>query len=136
MYGKRQGDQRQSPDLELQEARYEASLAEHRYAACDPNNLLIAAHLEKNWEIALRRAQELEARQPADSASMIELDPSIFANIAENLSAAWNAPDITMRTRQQLLRTTPSGHAGCNACGGANPRLPQGNRVWLTSLGA
>ena len=34
-----------------------------------------------------------------------EVDPSAFANLAENLSEAWNAPGVTMRARQQLLRT-------------------------------
>jgi excisionase family DNA binding protein len=105
MYRKRQDDQRQILDLELQQARYEASLAERRYAACDPDNRLIAAQLEKSWEIALRRVRDLEARQPTDSASTIEVDPSAFANMAENLSAAWLSPDVTMRARQQLLRT-------------------------------
>src|SRR5258705_6102863 len=44
-------------ELELQQARYEASLAERRYAACDPDNRLIAAQLEKSWEAALRRVE-------------------------------------------------------------------------------
>jgi Resolvase, N terminal domain len=48
--------------VELQQARYEASLAERRYAACDPDNRLIAAQLEKNWETALRRVAACEAR--------------------------------------------------------------------------
>ncbi len=104
MHQKRQDDQRQILDLELQQARYEASLAERRYAACDPDNRLIAAQLEKNWEIALRRVRDLEARQPTDYSSAIDVDPSAFADMAENLSAAWNAPEVTMRARQQLLR--------------------------------
>ena len=105
MHRERQDDQRQILDLELQQARYEAKLAERRYASCDPDNRLIAAQLEKNWEIALRRVRDLEARQPAENPSTIEVDPSAFANMAENLSAAWNTPDVTMRARQQLLRT-------------------------------
>ena len=105
MHRERQDNQRQIRDLELQQARYEANLAERRYAACDPDNRLIAAQLEKNWETALRRVRDLEARQPAESASAIEVDPGSFANLADNLSAAWNAPDVTMRARQQLLRT-------------------------------
>ena len=52
-------------DLELQQARYEASLAERRYAACDPDNRLIAAQLEKNWEAALRRVEACQARLDA-----------------------------------------------------------------------
>ena len=62
------GRQRRIVELELQQARYEAWLAERRYAACDPDNRLIAAQLEKSWEAALRRVRDLEARQPAGSA--------------------------------------------------------------------
>lgn len=105
MHRERQEDQQRIRDLEMQQARYEASLAERRYAACDPDNRLIAAQLEKNWETALRRVRDLEARQPAERSSDIEVDPGAFANLADNLSAAWNAPDVTMRARQQLLRT-------------------------------
>src|SRR5690606_27513019 len=104
MYRKRLDDQRQILDLELQQARYEANLAERRYAACDPDNRLIAAQLEKSWEITLRRVRDMEVRQPVESASTIEVDPCAFANMAQHLSAAWNAPDVTMRARQQLLR--------------------------------
>ena len=48
-------------ELDLQQARYEASLAERRYAACDPDNRLIAAQLENSWEAALRRVEAYEA---------------------------------------------------------------------------
>ncbi len=105
MHWERQDRQRHILDLDLQQARYEANLAERRYPACDPDNRLIAAQLEKNWEIALRRVQDLELRQPSEIASTIEVDPRALANLAENLAAAWNAPDVTMRARQQLLRT-------------------------------
>jgi excisionase family DNA binding protein len=105
MHRERQEEQRHILDLDLKQARYEAGLAERRYAACDPDNRLIAAQLEKNWEIALRRVRELEARKPAESPSTIQVQPDAFANLADNLQAAWNAPDVTMRARQQLLRT-------------------------------
>jgi excisionase family DNA binding protein len=105
MHQKQQDDQQRIRDLEIQQARYEANLAERRYAACDPDNRLIAAQLEKNWEAALRRVRDLEALQPADKRSDIAVDPSAFANLADNLAAAWNAPGVTMRARQQLLRT-------------------------------
>lgn len=52
MHRERQDEQQRVLDLELQQARYEANLAERRYAACDPDNRLIAAQLERNWEIA------------------------------------------------------------------------------------
>ena len=99
-----QDEQRRIVELELRQARYEASLAERRYAACDPDNRLIAAQLEKSWEDASRRVQLCEQRleltkQPAPTSAATD-----FAGLAEDLHAAWNAPGVTMRTRQQLLR--------------------------------
>jgi DNA invertase Pin-like site-specific DNA recombinase len=106
MHRKQVDDQRQIIDLELQQANYEAGLAERRYAACDPDNRLIAAQLEKNWEIALRRVRDLETRRSTkEDPTTIAVDDGAFADLAENLSAAWNASDVTMRARQQLLRT-------------------------------
>jgi excisionase family DNA binding protein len=103
-YMERQGEQHRIVELELQQARYEASLAERRYAACDPDNRLIAAQLEKSWETALRRVEACQARLEAARAP----DPAVmkpdFTGLAADLDAAWNAPGVTMRTRQRLLR--------------------------------
>ena len=99
-----QDERRRILELERQQARYEASLAERRYAACDPDHRLIAAQLEKNWEAALQRVQDCETRWAA-----LETPPSTtptpnFVGLADDLEAAWNAPGVTMRSRQQLLR--------------------------------
>ena len=97
-------DERQRiADLELQQARYEASLAERRYAACDPDHRLIAAQLEKSWEASLQRVKACEARLEglAPTASVQAPD---LSGLADDLEAAWNAPSVTMRSRQQLLR--------------------------------
>jgi excisionase family DNA binding protein len=103
-YMEGRAEQQRIVELELQQARYEASLAERRYAACDPDNRLIAAQLEKSWEAALRRVEacqaRLEAVQKPDPAAAL---PD-FAGLADDLGAAWNAPGVTMRTRQRLLR--------------------------------
>ena len=105
MHKERQQDGQRILDMEMQQARYDASLAERRYAACDPDNRLIAVQLEKNWEAALRRIRDLEIRQPTEPSSDIKVEPGAFASLADNLSAAWHAPNVTMRARQQLLRT-------------------------------
>jgi hypothetical protein len=101
----RQVEQLRILELELQQARYEASLAERRYAACDPDNRLIAATLEKSWEATLRRVQECQSRLDATRAPTAPLVKPDFTAIAEDLEAAWKTPRVTMRTRQQLLRT-------------------------------
>jgi hypothetical protein len=97
-------EQRRIVELELQQAQYEATLAERRYAACDPDNRLIAAQLEKNWEAALRRVQACQTRLETAGAPMAEAASPDFVKLAENLQAAWNAPGVTMRMRQQLVR--------------------------------
>src|ERR1700756_4541993 len=97
-------DTRRVAELELQQAQYDASLAERRYAACDPDNRLIAAQLEKAWETALQRVEHcrerFDRRQMSDAADV----PPDFTGLADDLSAAWKAPRTTMRTRQRLVR--------------------------------
>jgi DNA invertase Pin-like site-specific DNA recombinase len=97
-------DRRRIAELELQQAQYDASLAERRYAACDPDNRLIAAQLEKAWESALQRVET--CRQRLDG--MLEPDTGDarpdLTRLADDLSAAWRAPKTTMRTRQRLVR--------------------------------
>ena len=96
-------------ELELQQARYEASLAERRYAACDPDNRLIAAQLERNWEAALQRVAQLQAKLDSARVPVAPEARPDFAGLAEDLSAAWHAPGTTMRTRQRLVRALITG---------------------------
>jgi excisionase family DNA binding protein len=100
---------RHMAELELQQARYEASLAEPRHAACDPDNRLIAAPLEKSWEVALQRAAACQARLR----ETLTPDPTVmapdFAGLADDLESAWPAPGVSMRARQQLLRALVTG---------------------------
>ena len=98
-------EQQRVVELDLEQARYEAMLAERRYAACDPVNRLIAAQLEKSWESALRRVEACQSRLDAMGASAQEsIAAPDFTGLAEDLEAAWNAPGVTMRVRQQLVR--------------------------------
>jgi hypothetical protein len=99
-----QDEQQRVVELELQQARYEASLAERRYAACDPDNRLIAAQLEKSWEAALRRVETCQARLEAVRTPEPAVVRPDFTGLADDLDAAWNAPAVTVSTRQRLLR--------------------------------
>src|SRR5277367_5788039 len=103
-YMEARDEQQRIVELELQQARYEASLAERRYAACDPDNRLIAAQLEKSWEAALRRVETCQARLEAVRMPEPTVVTPDFTGLADDLDASWNAPGVTMRTRQQLLR--------------------------------
>src|SRR5205823_94092 len=72
--------------------------------ACDPDNRLIAAQLEKSWEAALRRVETCQARLEAVRTPEPAIVTPDFTGLADDLDAAWNAPGVTMRTRQRLLR--------------------------------
>ena len=79
-------------------------LAERRYAACDPDNRLIATQLEKAWETALQRVEQCrkrldDLREPEPGGTHPD-----FTGLGNDLTAAWNAPQTTMRTRQRLVR--------------------------------
>lgn len=104
-YMEQQSEQRRLVELELQQARYEASLAERRYAACDPDNRLTASQLEKSWEATLVRVQDCEARLVAIERPNPAPPIPDFTELARDLETAWNAPGVTMRSRQQLVRT-------------------------------
>jgi excisionase family DNA binding protein len=99
-----QSERQRIAELELQQARYEASLAERRYAACDPDNRLIAAQLEKSWEAALRRVAACETRLEGMRIPDPTADMPDFTGLADDLKAAWSAPSVSMRARQRLLR--------------------------------
>jgi hypothetical protein len=97
-------DRRRIAELELQQAQYDASLAERRYAACDPDNRLIAAQLEKAWETALERVERCRERlDRMQTPGADDVRPD-FTGLADDLSAAWKALRTTMRTRQRLVR--------------------------------
>ena len=97
-------DRRRIAELELQQAQYDASLAERRYAACDPDNRLIAAQLEKAWESALQRVERCREQLDRTQTSKAEDARPDLTGLADDLSAAWRAPRTTMRTRQRLVR--------------------------------
>ncbi len=98
-------DRQRIAELELRQAQYDASLAERRYAACDPDNRLIAAQLEKAWEATLRRVEACRRRLDDMQSPEVGQQLPDLTGLADDLTAAWKAPKTTMRTRQRLVRT-------------------------------
>jgi hypothetical protein len=100
-------DTRKSLERELEQARYEASLAARRHAAVDPDKRLVARELEARWNTALGCVAALEARiEQLDAAATTrpQIDRAALLALAHDLPAAWNAPSTTMRTKQRLTR--------------------------------
>lgn len=94
-------------ELELQQARYQARIAERRYEAVDPEKRLVAAELEARWNVALARIGEVQQRlndldQAEDSQKRVEKD-SLIA-LAQDLPSVWNHPETDMRLKQRITR--------------------------------
>lgn len=100
-------DVRQAMNRELEEARYEASLAERRYNVVDPTKRHVARELESRWNAAMERVFQLEqriARMDSDAAQRPKIDRAALMQLAHDLPAAWNAPTTDSRTKQRLAR--------------------------------
>jgi DNA invertase Pin-like site-specific DNA recombinase len=100
-------DIRRALEKELEQARYEASLAARRHAAVDPDKRLVARELEARWNAALSHVAELEARiAQIDAAATARppIDRAALLALAHDLPAAWNAPSASERTKQRLTR--------------------------------
>jgi DNA invertase Pin-like site-specific DNA recombinase len=94
--------------LKLERARYAARLAERQYDACDPDNRLVAASLEKRWNDALSALQEVErayaAASQTDLAPLTETEQRALQQLAGDLHALWETPTTSMADRKRLLR--------------------------------
>ena len=96
-------------EQECQRLDYAAKRAERQYHCVDPENRLIAATLEKNWEGALAeleqaqaRLNEAKAQSPQAAAIPAELRAA-FADVGRRLPDLW--PRLSGEARKKLLRT-------------------------------
>ena len=84
-------DLRRQWELQLEQARYEARLAQRKYDAVDPDNRLVAAELERRWNAQLTRVAELEqAYAKAEQEASFTLAPEervAMQTLAQDLAA-------------------------------------------------
>jgi DNA invertase Pin-like site-specific DNA recombinase len=100
-------DVRQAVFRELEEARYETTLAARRYECVDPAKRLVARELEARWNASLERVAHLEARLKGldeQAAARVPIDSAALMTLAQDLPAAWNAASTDPRTKQRLAR--------------------------------
>jgi excisionase family DNA binding protein len=94
--------------LGVERASYEASRAERRYMAVDPDNRLVARGLEREWErhlADLEAAKEELARRLAQRPRMLsQQERDRLLVLGADLAAVWDAATTTPRDRKELLR--------------------------------
>ena len=94
----------------LERLRYKASLAERQFSRVDPDNRLVAAELEKRWEVALTELTQAEAdvahqmEQPVPLPALSAEMQAAFTNIGQNLPHLWDQNVLTQMQRKALLR--------------------------------
>jgi DNA invertase Pin-like site-specific DNA recombinase len=95
--------------LQVERVRYEASAAERRYRAVDPENRLVARGLESEWENSLLELQaaeaELERRQHCQPRALSAAERDGLLLLGRDLQCVWVAATTTTRERKELLRT-------------------------------
>ncbi len=95
--------------LRLDQAVYEAKLAERRYKAIDPDNRVVARTLEREWEEKLRALEEAEAAhravRQAEKVELSNADRARILDLACDLPRVWAAETTTPAQRKTLLRT-------------------------------
>jgi DNA invertase Pin-like site-specific DNA recombinase len=100
--------QRRQRELQLEQARYEARLAQRQYDAVDPSNRLVAAELERRWNEKLERVSQLErayAQAERDAEwNLTAEERAAVTELSQDLPAIWSADTTTNQERKQLLR--------------------------------
>jgi DNA invertase Pin-like site-specific DNA recombinase len=91
----------------VERARHAADAARRRYLAVDPDNRLVAANLEADWNEALRAltgAQEDYERQAARAAPLDDAGKARVTALATDFPALWSDPRTPQRERKRMVR--------------------------------
>ncbi len=91
----------------VERARHAADAARRRYLAVDPDNRLVAANLEADWNDALRTlttAQEDYERQAARAAPLDTAGKARISALASDFPALWSDPRTPQRERKRMTR--------------------------------
>jgi DNA invertase Pin-like site-specific DNA recombinase len=95
---------------QLERLRYQARLAERQFQKADPDNRLVAAELERRWELALRELKQAENDMETEQhkqLSSVQLDPETRLALAEagrQIPEWWRTDRFSQEQKKALLR--------------------------------
>ncbi|MGD0236074.1 MAG: helix-turn-helix domain-containing protein [Syntrophorhabdales bacterium] len=94
--------------MKRERAAYEVDLAQRRYENVDPANRLVAATLERRWNDALSKAEEIEkefnAHQATRRVAVTDEQKNALLSLAQNLPSLWGSPTTQDKDRKRILR--------------------------------
>jgi len=94
--------------LQVDRARYESELARRRFLPVDPDNRLVAASLEAEWNLKLRglaeAEQNYERQRQADQLKISASQREQVLGLATDFPRLWNDPATASRERKRMVR--------------------------------
>lgn len=94
--------------MKIERAQYEAHLAQRRYEEVDPANRLVAATLEKRWNEALTKFEEIKEAfsqyQRQKGIVVTEEQKAELRTLTHDLPRLWNASTTKAKDRKRILR--------------------------------
>jgi hypothetical protein len=94
--------------LQVDRARYESELARRRFLRVDPDNRLVAASLEAEWNSKLHALSEAEQnyerQRQADQLKVNSEQREQVLALATNFPQLWNDPGTADRERKRMVR--------------------------------
>jgi len=94
--------------MKIERAQYEAQLAQRRYEEVDPSNRLVAATLERHWNEALTKLEEIKEafskHQFQKGLPVTEEQKAELRTLARDLPRLWKAPTTKAKDRKRILR--------------------------------
>ncbi|MCP4369317.1 MAG: recombinase family protein, partial [Deltaproteobacteria bacterium] len=94
--------------MRIERAEYEAHLSQRRYEQVDPSNRLVASTLEKNWNDALIKLQELNEeftghKKKHGLCITPEEKERLFA-LVQDVPRLWKSPTTQSKDKKRMLR--------------------------------
>jgi hypothetical protein len=94
--------------MRIERAQYEAGLAQRRYEEVDPSNRLVAATLERRWNDALIKLEEIKKeysqQQSKKQIAATEEQKRELMSLAKDLPRLWKASSTKAKDRKRILR--------------------------------
>lgn len=104
----RQQEAEQLRAKQVERVQYEADLARQRYLRCDPNNRLVAATLEADWNAALRALEhaqtEFDQQRQHDALPITDEMRERVMTLTTDFPKVWHDPHTTDRDRKRMIR--------------------------------
>ncbi len=98
----------QQRSLALEQAQYEASRVKRQYDLVDPENRLVAANLECDWNNALSKVMQLKYEitlLEQQKRTVTDHDRKSIMSLADDLSFVWNHTDSNPEIKKRIVRT-------------------------------